>query len=173
MNVLQRQFGPRFVQLVLVSPRLVADIKRLRRRGVRIKTLRGSIDAWCIKDENLIALDTGNPAQAAVMALAHEANHMLRERISLASVNRVSEAHWVREFMEEETDCFFREAETAEDFARAGIKLTKYAQSWLRTKRRGGKAAVRRRVYRTKVIGTKLTYPEYIRQMYRQWRTAA
>ncbi len=173
MNKLQRQFGPRFVELVKVSPRLVADIKRLRRRGVRIKTLRGSIDAWCIKDDNLVALGTRNPAQVGVMALAHEANHMLRERISMNAVDHVTEVHWVREFMEEETECFFREAETAEDFVKAGIKLTKYAKSWLRTKRRGGKAAVRKRVSRTRVVGTRLTYPEYIRAMYRENRTAA
>lgn len=172
MNVLQRQFGPHFVEMVKASPRLVADVRRLRRRGVRIKVLRGSIDAWCIKDEKLVALGTGNPAQISVLALAHEANHMLRERISMAAVDRVSEAHWVREFMEEETDCFLREAETAEDLKNAGFKLTKYAQSWLRTLRRGGRAAIRKRVYRTRVIGTKLTYPQYVRQMYRENRAA-
>lgn len=173
MNVLQRQFGPHFVEMVKASPRLLADVKRLRRRGVRIKTLRGSIDAWCIKDDNLVALGTGNPAQVSVLALAHEANHMLRERISMAAVNRVSEAKWTREFMEEETDCFYREAQTADDLLRAGFKLTKYARSWLRTLRRGGRAAVRKRVYRTRVTGTKLSYPEYVQQMYRENRTAA
>lgn len=172
MNVLQRQFGPHFVDMVKASPRLVADVKRLRRRGVRIKVLPGSIDAWCIKDDKLVALGTGNPAQVSVLALAHEANHMLRERISMNAVNRVCEAQWVKEFMEEETDCFLREAETAEDLAGAGFKLTKYARSWLRTLRRGGRAAIRKRVYRTRVIGTKLSYPEYVRQMYRDNRTA-
>ncbi len=173
MNTLQRQFGSHFVEMVKASPRLVCDVKRLRRRGVRIKSLRGSIDAWCIKDDNLVALGTGNPAQVSVLALAHEANHMLRERISMSAVNRVSEAVWVRLFMEEETDCFYREAQTADDLLRAGFKLTKYARSWLRTLRRGGKAAVRRRVYRTRVIGTRLSYPEYVRLMYREHRTAA
>ncbi len=172
MNVLQRQFGPHFVEMVKASPRLVADVKRLRRRGVRIKALRGSIDAWCMKDDNLVALGTGNPAQDSVLALAHEANHMLRERISFEACNRVSEALWVREFMEEETDCFVRETQTAEDLEQAGLKLTKYARSWLRTMRRGGRAAIRRRVYRTRVIGTKQTYPEYVREMYRENRTA-
>ena len=173
MNTLKRQFGSLFVDMVKASPRLVADLKRLRRRGVRIKTLRGSIDAWCIKDDNLVALGTGNPAQISVLALAHEANHMLRERISMSAVDRVSEAHWVKEFMEEETDCFLREAQTADDLERAGFKLTKYARSWLRTMRRGGRAAVRKRVYRTRVIGTKLSYPQYVREMYRENRTAA
>jgi len=173
MNVLQRQFGPHFVEMVKASPRLLADFRRLRRRGVRIKILRGSIDAWCIKDEKLVALGTGNPAQVSVLALAHEANHMLRERISMSAVDRVSEAHWVREFMEEETDCFYREAQIADDLQRAGFKLTKYARSWLRTMRRGGRAAVRKRVHRTRVIGTKLSYPEYVRAMYRETRTAA
>ena len=139
MNTLQRQFGSHFVAMVEASPRLVADVRRLRRRGVRIKTLRGSIDAWCIKDDKLVALGTGNPAQVSVLALAHEANHMLRERISMAAVNRVSETKWVREFMEEETDCFYREAQTADDLQRAGFKLT--ATEGRHVDRRAGRAA--------------------------------
>lgn len=173
MNVLKRQFGRRFVTLAEHSPRLVSDIKRLRRRGVRIKTLRGSIDAWCIKDDSIVALGTGMTSLDCVLALAHEANHMLRERISMAAIDHISEAQWVKEFMEEETECFLREAETAEDLVKAGFKLTKYAKSWLRTKRRGGKAAIRRRVHRQRVIGTRLTYPQYILAMYRENRTAA
>ena len=33
----------------------------------------------------VLALGTGNPAQVSVLALAHEANHMLRERISMSA----------------------------------------------------------------------------------------
>lgn len=173
MRYLQRRFGPHFVSLVRVSPRLVSDLERLRRQAVRIETLPRSIDAWCEPRRNLIAIGTGTTAQYGVMALAHEANHMLRPRVTDSSMSGLSEADYVKTIMEEETDCFCREAQTASDFAAAGIKLTRYARSWLSTWRRGGRPAVRKRVYRTRVLCTRLSYPEYYRRQYQAERGRA
>lgn len=168
MKSVKRQFGKSFAAMAQASPDLISDIKALRRKGVRISVLRGSIDAYCIKSDGLIAVGDGCPVQEQVLTLAHEANHMLRPRFEFDDMDSMTEKRFVRFIMDEEADCFTRECETADDLLRAGWRLTKYSRSWHRTWRRGGRAAVLRRVLRTRVIGTRLLYPEYYRRMHKE-----
>lgn len=168
MKSVKRQFGKRFASMAQDCPALIEDIKSLRRRRVRISVLRGSIDAYCIKSDRFVAIGNRSPVLEQVMALAHEANHMLRERLDFDDMANMSERMFVRLIMAEEADCFTRECETADDLLHAGHRLTKYASSWHRTWRRGGRKAVAKRVLRTRVIGTRYTYPEYYRRMHRE-----
>ncbi|HEY9786379.1 MAG TPA: hypothetical protein V6D17_13310 [Candidatus Obscuribacterales bacterium] len=171
MRTLKRQFGAHFASLAAASPSLTADIARLRKRKVRIRRLANTIDAYCIKGERLIAIGTGEPVHTQVVNLAHEANHMLRERVSFDAIDSLPKARFVSLCMKEETDCFLREIEVAKELKEAGIPLTKYSRRWCRIYRRGGRRAVARAVARSKVVTTRLLYPQYYAQLYDDFRT--
>jgi len=144
----------------------MADIRELRRRKVRIRRLPGSIDAWSIKSDNLIAIGTGAPVHSQVITFAHEANHILRPKVDFDNMRSVPKRAFVKGIMREETDCFTREVEVSEDMERAGIRPTKYSREWKRAWKRGGRKAIHRKVERTRVIGTRHLYPAYYAEMY-------
>lgn len=172
MKTLKRQFGAHFARLLALSPSLTADVAMLRKNKVRISRLKGTVDTWCIKDEQLIALGAREPIHTQVTNLAHEANHMLRERVTFDAIDSMSKARWVGFMMAEETDCFIREIEVSEELKEAGIKPTVYAKRWLRIYRRGGRNAVRKALSKTRVVKTRVLYPEYYAQMYDEFRAA-
>ena len=165
MQRIKRQFGAQFAQMLAASPTLVADLEEIRRRGVKIRRVRGPCHAESIASENLIRIGRTCKRLVQLLYLAHEAEHVLRGRTPEPTA-RLTRRQFVKMSLDEETQCVIHEIKVSGELLAAGYKLDDDSMTWYRRYRRGGRAAVRRAIAKTIASATDELYPRYYGRQY-------
>jgi len=167
MNKIKRQYGNWFARAAASSPTLVSDIKEARRRGVRILRVPGRCQAYSTCKDKLVVISRRCATLTQITDLAHELYHILHGHAPIdADPRRVGRRRYIRRLLEEETDCFVHEITVAEELLEAGYKLGAQEMEWVRSFRRGGRKAIRRKVERTETAVNGKKYRLYYGELY-------
>ena len=166
MQRIKRQFGVRFAQMLAASPTLVVDLEEIRRRGVKIRRVRGPCHAESIASEKLIRIGRSCSTLTQLLYLAHESEHVLRGSTPEPSSRTLTRKQYVKMSLDEETQCVMHEIKVSGELIAAGYKLDDNAMTWYRRYRRGGRAAVRRAIAKTIASATDELYPRYYGRQY-------
>lgn len=166
MQRIRRQFGSKFAEMLAQCPSLVADLKEVRRRNIRIRRVKGECQAWSEPSSRVIYIGRSCSRVIQLLYLAHECEHMLRGQTPDPSPRRISRRRYVSMSLDEETSCIIRECEVVRELMDAGYKVDSDTMTWYRRWRRGGRKAVRRAVEKAVASGTADKYPRYYRQQY-------
>ncbi len=173
MNLLKRQFGAKFVSDISRSPTLVADIKEIRKRGIKIRRIKGGDVAYTEKANKLICIGKNASASFRLTALAHEAYHALHGRQSIDRLQPgMTRRCFLNRVLNEETDCIVHELEVVHELLEAGVRwFDRGTMSWYHGWRRGGRAYIRRRVARTDNVFNE-KFPDYYSRIYTELKHA-
>lgn len=161
MHRLKRQFGARVALLFAACPSLLADLKQIRRRGVRICRLNGHCQAYSEDGKKVIWVHRRCRPLTQIFYLAHEFEHALRGKILGKLKARLTRQEYVEIALAEETNCVLHEIAVAYELLEAGLKINAEAKLWCRRFERGGRQAIRNAIERTLVSTTNERYPRY------------
>ncbi|HEY9787348.1 MAG TPA: hypothetical protein V6D17_18305 [Candidatus Obscuribacterales bacterium] len=172
MQRIEKQFGARLASLIADSPTLMADLKSLRRAGVRIRRLNGVCRAYSRshpgqKRGALICIGAHCTAIQQAHYLAHEAFHILYGKTPHNfDPNKLSRKKYVQMALREEAHCLCHELKVALELHDAGHFVGAVNLSWLVDYLTGGYRAVRKRLEHEHVSVAALTYPQYYGWLY-------
>lgn len=161
MQRIRRQFGLKVATFFAACPSLLADLKQIRRRGIRICRLDGPCRAYSEEGKKVIWIHRRCRPLTQVFYLAHEFEHVLRGKILSKLRPRMTRNEYVEMALSEETDCVLNEITVAFELMAAGFTVNAEAFDWCRRFQRGGKEAVRNAIRRTLASTTNERYPRY------------
>jgi hypothetical protein len=144
---IKRQFGVAFARAFALSPTLIADLDQLRLAKVSIRTVKGCT-GWSITEEKIMTLGRDCALGTRLLNFAHEAYHVLHGKTPMTNVRRMSRARFIRQALDEETDCIVHEMQVMYELFEAGANVIfpEGEMLWYRRFRRGGRRAVRRNI---------------------------
>jgi len=170
LDDLRRKFGDRVVRIIISSPLLLRDIRRLYARGVTIRRLNGRHMAYSQSRTEgsrtgLICIGSLACPMDKVLFLAHEAYHILYGKTPLPN-RRISRETYVRMAVREEVLAVIHETKVAEELWEDGHKLAFKHMSYLASYLRGGFREVALMIERetSSVSGT--NYRHYYQKIY-------
>lgn len=166
MQRIRRQFGVRSAEMLAASPTLVADLKEIRRRGVKIRRVGGACHAESVASDKIILIGRNCSRVVQLLYLAHEAEHVLRGMTPDPSPRKMTRRQYVKASLDEETQCVLHEIQVAGELMAAGYKVDDDAMTWYRRYRRGGRQAVRKAIEKAMASATDELYPRYYERQY-------
>jgi hypothetical protein len=166
MQRIRRQFGAKFAEMLAASPTLVADLKEIRRRDVKIRRVGGACHAESVASDKMILIGRNCSRVVQLLYLAHEAEHVLRGMTPDPSPRKMTRRQYVKASLDEETQCVLHEIQVAGELMAAGYKVDDDTMTWYRRYRRGGRKAVRKAVEKTLASATDELYPRYYGRQY-------
>lgn len=167
MHLLRRQFGNKFTDMIQASPTLMADLATIRRRGVKIRRIKGRT-AYSYKKGKKIYIGTGWSRVMQVECLAHEIYHVLYGTSPEAGGKKVRRSTFIRESLDEETDCVIHELTVARELMDAGFKVDRCTEQWYQKYRNSGRRFIRKVLARTLTSIGNETYREYFEREYEE-----
>lgn len=171
LNDLRHKFGDRAVRIMLSSPLLMRDIRRLYTRGVKIRRLNGRHMAYSQSrtegsKTGIICIGSLACPMDKVLFLAHEAYHILHGKTPLPNRRQISRDSYVRMAVREEVLAVIHETKVAEELWEDGHKLAFKHMTYLASYLRGGYREVALMIERetSSVSGT--NYRHYYQKIY-------
>ncbi len=168
MQLLKRQFGKHFVDLLNKSPSLTADIKEMRKRGIRVRRSSRLAEAYACCNTKIITIGKKNASTVyQLINLAHELEHLLRGLVKGNDHKKLSLKRFVQRSLREETNCYVRECQIMDELIAAGVKIPDFLLKRYQKYYRGGWQGIRKKVLKDQVcFEANTTYPQLFAQQY-------
>jgi hypothetical protein len=169
MRLLKRQFGANFARVFSKSSILMRDLAECRRRGVRIRRVTTTCQAYSIPARKIIGIGVKCSRSYQLTAFAHEMYHSLYGTAPLDFVPAgMSERQFVNLLLEEETDSIVHEMKVVEELLAAKVRLDSETMRYYKRWRRGGRPAIRRMMTTLDNSVTGERYTQYYARLYRE-----
>jgi hypothetical protein len=169
MKRLRKQFGAEFVETLVKSPTLVADLAEIRANGVKIRRVNNLLSQTFAESDPLtkiIYICKNCPLSYQLTALAHEKYHVVTRVTPLADPNKISRGAFVKECFTCELEATLHDLIVAAELQAAGLTLDDHTLGLLTCYQAGGRRALRKKLSQSTTSTTGQTYRQYYGQVW-------
>lgn len=158
---IRKQFGAKFADALSKSPTLLKDLEEIRAAGIKIRRVGGHCQAYSMPEKKSIYIGTKCKLGYQLLALAHEKVHILGSPTQKPVPRVTGRQAFIDHCLDCETDCIVHEVQAGIELLAAGVKLDDHSLSWVKLFKRGGRAAIRKKMEKAITSNTGEKYPEY------------
>lgn len=157
----KRNFGRAFDEALQKSPTLVADVRKLYLRRIKIRRLHGHCRAYFSTASQTIFIGSSCDFVRQLQYLAHEASHALSDRLVSATNQKLTRRQFISANITCEVSAVVHELKVLQELLLAGSPLDSVMRSWLRLYKTHGRGGLRFAVENTDTSTTGESYLDY------------